>query len=300
MAALPCEPYINTDLSQKELRAHGTSAFPAACYHSEYGLRPVPAHWHSELEIILVTEGDMLLGIRDREYTIPSGMCVFINSGVLHSVRPADGPTDIHSLVFSAGLIGGQENSVYWDKYLYPLMQDHNLPCMVLNPAVEWQRHFIDNAARSWDAIAHEEEGYEFIARTALSKCIYLIDRHHHAASVSPLSPQREERLKTMMTFIHTHYAERLSLNDIAASAAISPAEAMRCFRQGMKRSPMHYVQEYRLTCAAGFLKTTEWPISEIAVRCGFQEMGYFARRFKDMFGMRPGEYRHQELKAIH
>jgi AraC-like DNA-binding protein len=54
----------------------------------------------------------------------------------------------------------------------------------------------------------------------------------------------------------------------------------------------MQYTKKYRLIMAAGYLKTTAWPISEIGRKCGFQEMGYFAAQFRKTFAMTPTAYR--------
>jgi hypothetical protein len=54
---------------------------------------------------------------------------------------------------------------------------------------------------------------------------------------------------------------------------------------------PPHWHNEFEII-AAKYLKSTDWPVSEIGRCCGFQEMGYFASQFRKLFGMTPTAYR--------
>lgn len=47
MALSPC--CTELDENGRELNAHGTAAFPVACYHDQLEIDPVPWHWHEEL-----------------------------------------------------------------------------------------------------------------------------------------------------------------------------------------------------------------------------------------------------------
>ena len=55
MALSACN--TETDSAGRELTAHGTAAFPIACYHDDLEAAPVPWHWHEELELLLASEG---------------------------------------------------------------------------------------------------------------------------------------------------------------------------------------------------------------------------------------------------
>ena len=65
-------------------------------------------------------------------------------------------------------------------------------------------------------------------------------------------------------------------------------------FRQITHKTPMEYVLFYRIEQACILLTTTNLPITEISFRCGFNDSGYFARRFKMQTGVSPSRYRKQ------
>ena len=132
MALSPC--CTELDENGRELNAHGTAAFPIACYHDQLEIDPVPWHWHEELEVLVVTEGTVLAAAGGEKCALPVGDGIFINAGVLHADWPASAvPCGLRSMVFHPRLVGGSADSVFWQKYLQPLLTDPTRPCAVLH-----------------------------------------------------------------------------------------------------------------------------------------------------------------------
>ena len=121
MALSVCRTVI--DDFARELLKHGTAAFPIACYHDDLQTEPVPWHWHEELEVLVVSEGTILATAAGEKYRLEKGEGLFINAGVLHGDWPLNaGPCRLHSMVFHPRLVGGSPDSVFWQKYLQPLL----------------------------------------------------------------------------------------------------------------------------------------------------------------------------------
>ena len=95
-----------------------------------------------------------------------------------------------------------------------------------------------------------------------------------------------------MLTFIREHYAEEIDTSAIAASAAISESECLRCFKKMLNTTPNRYLATYRLEQAEALLLHTNLLIAEIGAKCGFNEMSYFARAFRMKYGSTPRTYR--------
>ena len=57
-------------------------------------------------------------------------------------------------------------------------------------------------------------------------------------------------------------------------------------------RSPIQYVKQVRIQKAAELLLGTDLKISDIGLQCGFQEMSYFAKAFRELKGCTPHEFR--------
>ena len=95
-----------------------------------------------------------------------------------------------------------------------------------------------------------------------------------------------------MLSYIYEHYAEAVTLVDIASAASVSRSEAGRCFHTYMGCSPIEALIGYRLQTAERLLAETSMTLQEIAAACGFHSVGYFSRQFKKIFGCAPREHR--------
>ncbi|MGM9640617.1 MAG: helix-turn-helix transcriptional regulator [Faecousia sp.] len=100
------------------------------------------------------------------------------------------------------------------------------------------------------------------------------------------------ERIKRMLQFIHEYFGDELNTTNIAKSACISESECLRCFRGTIGTTPIQYVRQYRLQQVCQLLTSTQEKIADIAARCGFQDISYFTRIFRETRGMVPPEYR--------
>ena len=101
-----------------------------------------------------------------------------------------------------------------------------------------------------------------------------------------------------MLQFIQEHYAEDVSVEQIAASAAISPSECLRCFHDMIGTTPNQYLRDQRTQRAAELLCGTGLQVSEIAAQCGFRDASYFARAFRQVYGCGPTDYRRKARES--
>lgn len=287
-----------TDERGRELKRHGTALFPIACYHDNLTTEPVPWHWHDELEVGIVTEGEVLVAAGDLKYILTRGDGFFINSGVLHGAwNKGASPCRLHSLVFHPRLVGGSMDSIFWQRYLLPLLENQAFRGFFIRADSRTEAASLEFIETAWQACADEPPGYEFLVRNALSGLIFHMGRHLPAVSALPSGKavRNETRIKLMLTYIKEHFSEELSIEDIAASAAISPSECLRCFKATINITPIQYVKQFRIQKAAELLLSTDRKITDIGSLCGFQEMSYFAKSFRELKGMTPTEYRAQK-----
>ena len=95
-----------------------------------------------------------------------------------------------------------------------------------------------------------------------------------------------------MMQYIQEHYQENLRLEDIGAAVHIGRSLALQIFQQGIHQAPVSYLIAFRLKQAARLLTSTEKTVSRIAEETGFESSTYFCRKFKELYGMTPRDYR--------
>ncbi len=105
---------------------------------------------------------------------------------------------------------------------------------------------------------------------------------------------RQAERLAPVLSFVRDHFAEPVSIDDLARVARLSRSRFHSYFREHMRLSPMDYVKTVRVKEAQQLLITTDQPIFEIAAATGFQNPYHFSREFKANTGVPPKVYRRQ------
>lgn len=287
----------------KELTEHGTAGLPIACYEDDLAAKAVPWHWHEELECIVVTEGTAILAVGMEKYTVTPGNGLFINAGAPHGCwSKGAGECRLHSVVFHPRLIGGSHGSIYWKKYLNPLLADISRKEVLLQEKVLWQQEAMLHIEQAWQVCVQEPKGYEFQIREELSKLLFLLctNENLEGRRIPSAKEQRNgERIKFMLQFIQMHLSEEISIEDIARSSNISVSECLRCFRATVGVSPMRYVKQLRLELACELLQETTQKVADIAAQCGYEDESYFSKLFREAKGCTPSVYR-QNKSALH
>lgn len=110
------------------------------------------------------------------------------------------------------------------------------------------------------------------------------------------LEKAREKRnlsvtLKRALQFMENHFAEPMSLEQVADILGIAPASLSRLFSEELGTGFARTLIEYRLKRAKELLRQGSVSVKEVSIACGYQDPNYFARLFKNWIGMTPTEY---------
>jgi AraC-like DNA-binding protein len=100
------------------------------------------------------------------------------------------------------------------------------------------------------------------------------------------------ERIDRVLAYIHEHYAQQLTLQDIADVAALSVSGLHRLFRKHARTNVSEYITRIRIGDACARLASTVQPIAHIADSVGYGTFANFNRQFKRLNSMTPREYR--------
>ncbi len=101
-----------------------------------------------------------------------------------------------------------------------------------------------------------------------------------------------EVRVINVISWIDRHYLTPVKLDELADMAHLSVTHFSFIFHKITKISPVRYLIQRRLICAAALLKETELSVANVAVKSGFNDMAHFNSSFKDYYGTTPGRYR--------
>jgi AraC-like DNA-binding protein/mannose-6-phosphate isomerase-like protein (cupin superfamily) len=292
---MKCRP-ITVDDSLQELTQHGTGDFPVSMdrqvvsdeHHG--GIR----HWHEEIQIALVTEGEVVFRAEEQEIRLCAGQGFFVNSGVHHEAHPTQRGDGVYICVnFLPNVIFGQADSVVRRDYVDPVLYCDSLRSF---PLLEqpWHQEICGLLRELGKVEDAAEYGYE-IRMTILLRQIWhliVVNNRENIEQKSNVSFSDRQRMRALKTYIHKHYMEQIALADIAAAGHISRGECCRVFKRVEKRSPVQYLTRFRLEQSLKLLGSTELSVQEIARQVGFGTGSYFTEKFREEMQCTPTEYR--------
>ncbi|HOA54118.1 MAG TPA: response regulator transcription factor [Clostridiales bacterium] len=100
--------------------------------------------------------------------------------------------------------------------------------------------------------------------------------------------------LRKAVEYIHEHYHEQITLNEVAEHTFVSTYYISRMFKKEMGKNFVDYLNELRMEKARELLKDVRYKTYEVAEKVGIPDAHYFSRLFKKYVGMTPTEYREQ------
>lgn len=279
----------------QELLQRGTPLFPCAIYDRDihlYITNEISPHWHQELEILILEEGCVHVSLIDQEFDLHPGEGYITNSNTLHGVFcRSDGPCRYRSIVFDPSIMAGSPGSAFDVLYVRPFTEQ-GAPVWILRPqTIHDFSTIIELFYKSYYACETKSIGYEFIVREALSNVLLLLNENKKESPYRPAA-QQELRMKQMLSWIDEHYSEPITVSQLADVAGICVRECQRSFSNFLHTSPMQYLTRRRISTAVGLLSSTDLPIIEIGMQCGFDNPSYFSKQFKEITGLTPREYR--------
>lgn len=286
---------IALNSSKEEILPDFDTSFPYIVTCAEFDAYRgtfTPWHWHGAAELFYVKSGTLVYSTPHGKWTFPAGSGGMVNANVLHSsVVAQDGADDVLLLhLFDPLFLAGAHGSKIEAKYILPLTTSE-IEMIPLYPEDAEQGEIIREIHAAF-ALEETQWGYELMLREALSRIWLRLFELARPMMRPSTNKDADEKLKTMLDYIHRNYGEEFGVDRLAQSANISRRACFRLFRTCLHLTPLAYLHNYRLEMACGKLACGSEPVTEIAFSCGFGSCSYFSRRFREQFGCTPLEYR--------
>ncbi len=282
---------VVVDGSLKENIRYEDMSFPLEIFIDDYGKladHTLNCHWHRDYEYVLVLCGTVDFYLDGAPISLETGECLFINSGILHTARQREDTENAGVLgitfqaeIFTKGYAGsaflkyfeGKADGFQWDAR-----------------SEEGKR--VADMLRELAGLDRTEYGYELRCLSLLGGIWYHTAVYMERELAGGRTKSHNGGVKKILSYIHEHFQERITVEDLIGAANISRSEAFRCFKQYAGVSPVAYLNDYRLAKAAGLLAGTEQNVTEICFACGFADTSYFVKRFREKYGVPPLKYR--------
>jgi len=127
-----------------------------------------------------------------------------------------------------------------------------------------------------------------------LYKVIGLIRRNYEQSEWADLDTTQEinKYVRLAVDYIHKRYMLDLHIHEVAKYVGMDRTQLYRLFMTTFDCGPKAYLINLRMEQARKFLRTTQWPIKEVAFSVGYQDPYLFSKIFKNQQGLSPKNYR--------
>lgn len=280
---------VNSDRSEKV--RYSSADVPYGFFkgrHSAYANNSMPAHWHEDIEILVPSMGDIVYNINGKLVKVQTGEGIIINSRRIHSSQTEDlRECYYYVLIFHPMLLCISKEVEH--QLVQPFLTS-SFDYVLLQKGVKWHENILN-----WFSMI-ETKRNDRSAKSAIAGLINLI-WSEVAENVTPDEKAQTERsqltaMKAMIAYIDSHYAEKITLEDIAAAGFVSKRTCGNMFERFLFTPPMKYLNEYRLKRSIELLRGTNMTITDIGLVCGFSGASYYAESFRRELGISPSEYR--------
>ncbi len=238
-------------------------------------------HIHEGYAIGMMERGAERFYYRGDHYVLPEGCAVVINPGEIHTGHAirADGWT--YRMFYP--------DVPFVQRILAEMTGRHGV-MPVFNQPIIRDRYVVALIRRMHRILETSDSRLERDAaiRVALGQ---LILRHADDRRVPPIVTREKFAVQHARAYLRQHYAENVSLEDLAAQVNLSPYHLVHVFHAEVGVPPHVYLTHVRVERAKALLAAGQ-QIAQIAADVGFTDQSHLTRRFKGVVGVTPGHYR--------
>jgi len=259
---------------------------------SHFPNKAAVCHWHSELEFIIVLEGEMHYFVNEKVYRLSQGTGIIVNTNRLHFGYGADNSDCVFLvLLLHPSLLSG--NDYIESHYINPLLYDSDSDAILLSKDVAWHSQALLSIKTLFQFTREQPAHYEFQIHIQFASLWLLLYENTIARNGShQRSSVPSSHLKDMIGYIQKHYHEKISLHDIASAGLMCRSKCCHLFQQTLHQTPFEYLLHYRIQKSLSLLADNNLSITAIAAACGFGGASYYTEVFRKIIGISPSAYR--------
>lgn len=288
---------ILVDSARRELEKHGTETFPMTVNHDDlwsFEGKNVPIHWHNDLEINLIREGEAVFQVYQKSYRVRTGEGFLLNRNVPHSCSsPGNEHVRYSTILVRPDFLYGDFGSDVERKCFQPFLQNSAIPCIHLTGFDENGKEILQKLNQVEEAFDRKRFCYELKIKGLLCEAFAMILYGHRQELTKfvPANLQELERLEKMLNYLNMHFTEVISLQDLADQVHLSREVCCCLFKKMTGKTITGYLEEYRVNKSFSLVQSGQYSMTQITEMVGFSNPSRFASAFRKRFGCNPGEY---------
>ena len=244
-------------------------------------------HAHDFLELAFMMAGRGKYRIDGEVYEVQEGDLLILNPGIRHQALVADGSSPVTEFFVGASdirLKGLPENCM-------PLPEGS--PILHTTGKLKERLFKLCASMEAENTICWQ--GRYFMLKTYLMQMLLHILRQQTEPEERPghavETVNKKYVVEQIVSFFEDHYAEKISLDQIAENMYLSPFYISRIFKSETGNTPIHYLINIRLERAMELLRGGfGGSIQEVAEQVGYEDAYHFSKVFKKRYGLPPSK----------
>jgi AraC-like DNA-binding protein/quercetin dioxygenase-like cupin family protein len=263
--------------------------FAIQTFHPANKTHHVTEHWHEDLEILFIIDGELAYNVNGKSIILHSGEGICVNSRRIHSNHSIPGKScAYYCSITHPSLLA---SSKYIEQtYLTPLLGPNSFDYLLLRRN-DWTSVIIEELERLF-----EGSDPKTIELDILESCFRIWKAIYTHVDVPSISAEpaafKIGTFKSMMLFIQDHYMEKISLEEIAAAGNVGKTLCTKLFKKYVTKTPVEYLIYYRIQKSIELLTKTDLTTTEISYATGFSSASHYTKTFHEMVGCTPSKFR--------
>lgn len=272
-------------------------SFPVRINHT---LKPFsfPPHYHKELEVIYIREGEISVEVNHKTYSLKDGDLLIIGSHHIHSYNTYEGSpsSDRYLLIFDWHYLEQLSRDPLIFDFLSPVLLDtHLFTNEQLPPEIP---SLFFNLYKEYKS---DQQGKELMVASELYRFLTMASR---ALTHVDGAPDRDTKqlirahamIQTINSLIYDQYHREIKLAEAAELAGYSQFHFTRLFKFQTGLTFKSYLTNFRINMVKEALINDQRPITDIALGHGFNSIKSFNRNFKTITGMSPSDFKNKAI----
>ena len=200
-------------------------------------------------------------------------------------------------LLASSGLLKGKSCATHW-QYNYEFMRFFPDVQLVDNKIITDQNGLYSSGGSSsyWNLLLYLVEKYTGRETAIIASKYFALDIGRTSQSAFAIfrgqKDHEDEEIKKAQEYIEQHYADKLTVHNIADKLAIVRRTLERRFKKATSNTVIEYIQRVRMEAAKKQLETGKKTVNEVMYEVGYTDSNAFRKVFKDVSGMSPIDYK--------
>lgn len=256
-------------------------------------------HWHDEIEIIYIINGNVKAGVNSEEYMLTYGEILLISSGDVHYFLPVDKGTRL-VILFNLSIFENFTLDEMGKNYVRPVFSNS------LRTSNKWPNFVKTNIENQINELlkeyTHKKEGYKLSLKARLYDIVVVLLRNvpieNRSCKDDTIYKENLKRLDSVFKYVEDNYESNITLEDVAKIAGFSMYHFTRFFKSLTSMTFVQYLNNFKITKSEWLLlNNKEMSITDIAFNSGFTSIKTFNRVFKELKNCSPKDYRKNKFR---